>query len=56
MATVQELEASIKNIKEGLDRDSPPTMGNVLQEKRLGLSVHLQERVKGTSSGLAFSS
>ncbi len=46
-AAVQELEASIKNIEEGLQRDSDPAMGHVLQEKRLELSSFLQERVKG---------
>lgn len=46
-AAVQELEASIKKFEEGLHRDSDPTMGHVLWEKRLELSAFLQERIKG---------
>ena len=46
-AAVQDLEVTIKNIEEGLQRDSDPTMGNLLREKKLELSSFLQERVKG---------
>ena len=46
-AAVQELETNIRNIEEGLHRHSDPTMGHLLQEKRLELSSFLQERVKG---------
>ena len=46
-AAVQELEVSIRNIEEGLHRHSDPTTGHLLQEKRLELSLFLQERVKG---------
>ena len=46
-AAVQELEANIRNIEEGLLRNSDPTTGHLLQEKRLELSSFLQERVKG---------
>ncbi|KAI3375076.1 hypothetical protein L3Q82_021594 [Scortum barcoo] len=46
-AAVQKLETDIKNIEEGLQRDSGPTVSHRLQEKRLELSSLLQERVKG---------
>lgn len=38
---VQELEASINNIEEGIHSDSNPSMGQVLREKRLELSALL---------------
>lgn len=41
---VQEVEVSTKTTAEGLHRGSDPTMGHVLQEKRLESSTFLQER------------
>uniref|UniRef100_H3C2D2 BTB domain-containing protein n=1 Tax=Tetraodon nigroviridis TaxID=99883 RepID=H3C2D2_TETNG len=44
---VKDLEASIKNIEEGLHRNPDPTRNQGLREKRLELSTLLPERVKG---------
>lgn len=46
-AAVQELEADIMRIEEGLLSDSDASLGSLLHEKRLELSSLLQERVKG---------
>ncbi|KAF1391101.1 hypothetical protein PFLUV_G00038370 [Perca fluviatilis] len=41
------LEASISSIEEVLNRDSDPSLGQVLKKKQLELSSFLNERVKG---------
>ncbi|KAJ3599771.1 hypothetical protein NHX12_033727 [Muraenolepis orangiensis] len=46
-AAVEDLETSIRDLELGLQRDSNPSAGQLLQKKRLELSSFLQERVKG---------
>ncbi|KAJ3590370.1 hypothetical protein NHX12_008322 [Muraenolepis orangiensis] len=46
-AAVEDLETSIRDLELGLQRDSIPSAGQLLQKKRLELSSFLQERVKG---------
>ena len=46
-AEVMKLEASISSIEEVLNRDSDPSLGQVLKKKKLELSSFLNERVKG---------
>ncbi|KAJ3609130.1 hypothetical protein NHX12_023654 [Muraenolepis orangiensis] len=46
-AAVEDLETSIRDLELGLQRDSNPSAGQLLQKKRLELSSILQERVKG---------
>ncbi|XP_069011373.1 carboxypeptidase O-like [Embiotoca jacksoni] len=52
-SAVKDLEANIKSIEEGFQRDPDPGVGQILQERRLELSSFLQERVKGALRSVA---